>query len=185
MKSRKKKNISLYRNRKKVNQHNNRKLNPKPKKKRKIKISLLKFRKALKNSHGNISIIAERLGVAWTTVDNFLKRSEPSSQKARKLFKKEKNRIKDVRINDAITRIHEIIKNGNDKNAGSNARWLLEKLKKEDYGKEVSTTIKGDKNNPININQKQVNIPIEALDLPLELQKQLLEAIEKKEDENI
>lgn len=135
------------------------------------------FIDALIGSCGNKKVIAEKLHVSRQTVCNLLNR--PDWADVRDLYAQEL----ELSLDDAEETIRHLINQRGDlRVAGENARWLLSRLKKETYGL-------ADRRFPVNVNvnnqnNTQVNtalvgaIPVESLTLPIEVKRQLLEAVD-------
>lgn len=139
-----------------------------PRKPGRPRITKAEFVEALRGTGGIKTTIAERLGVYYGTVSNLLNR--PDWQDVRREWAIEKERgveIAKATIMDAIQQRLDI------GIAAANARWLLSKALAQEYGDKITQTIQGG-SEPIKI--MSANVDVSAL--PLELRRQLLEAIE-------
>ena len=135
-----------------------------------------RFLNALEDSAGIKQKIAERLGCARGTVDNLLNRK--GWEDVRAAYEDEVDKVGDL----AEETVRFAMKNRVDLHVASqNARWYLERMCKDrGFGKEEKLTLQGG-DKPIEITQQA--IPIEALDLPLVLRKQILQHLEDQTKE--
>ena len=145
-------------------------LPPKEPKKRKWtrKVSKKKFVRALKGTGGLVSEIARRLGVGMAVVYDILKR--PGWETEQQAYKQEEDRMIDV----GVRVIYDGMRDPDPAVRTSNARWFLSrKARHLGYGEKVAIE-GGDR--PIAI----AAVPVESLDLPLEVRRQILEAVERR-----
>jgi len=132
--------------------------------------------KAIPGTGGVTKLIAARLGVSYSGAYAALKRDDPDIQLALEI---ERERIADI----AEITIREMMGQRMDfGTAARTARWLLERKHSDrGYKDKTEVTLQGG-NRPIQIEGKNL-VAIAQLDLPLEVRKALLDAIEKKEEE--
>ncbi len=135
------------------------------------------FLKALEGSGGIKSRIAERLRTTPAVVNTLLHR--PDWDDMREAFDAERERV----IDTAEQTIKEAIENKADPVlATQNARWYLDRMAKaRGYGSESKVTVEGG-DKPIRTASVNV-IAVETLNLPVELRRQLLAAVEQKEQD--
>lgn len=134
------------------------------------------FKKAMAGTGGIKSLIAENLGVARSTVTTLLDRPDWADVLA--LYMEEVEAGKD----EAETCIRDAIKQRGDLSTASlNARWLLSRVRRQKYGDESTVKVEGGKT-PVRLDVLSANIPVESLNLPLELKRQIIEAMDAKED---
>lgn len=120
-------------------------------------------------------MIAENLGVSRSVVVNLLNR--PDWTDVNVMWQEEVA----GGVDDAKICIRQAIAQRLDLGVASmNARWYLSKIEKEIFGDQSKTIVEGgDKA----INITNLNIDVSTLPLPLEVKRQILEAIEKKDEE--
>lgn len=151
------------------------------------RISKPRFLKALEGTGGIKVRIAENLECAYSTVHYLLKRKSWADML--QAYNEEYDKIGDLAeetVKEAIE-LRGTTKDGDKvpamNTASKNARWLLsQKHKGRGYGKD-ETTINiqgGDK--PVQV-EGYHTVSIEELDLPLDMRRAVLEAIEKKAEE--
>lgn len=134
-----------------------------------------RFLRALEGSAGIRKVIAERLGCSWGTVNNLLNRR--GWEDVREAYQDEIEKVGDLAEN-AIKRAIESTVDLN--TATTNARWYLErKCKDRGFGKEEKLVLQGG-DKPIEISSQ--SIPIETLDLPIALKRQILQHLETKKE---
>jgi len=146
-------------------------------KKRKLRprIRRQRFMAALFDSCGILTVIGERLGCTAATVKRYLDR--PDWADIREMWEEEREKL----ICLAECRIKKVLENNSPSMAqvsAQTARWVLSRLAKDRYGDTKRMVLEGG-DKPIEVNNKQVSI--DSLDLPLEVRKTLLEAMEKQE----
>lgn len=145
---------------------------PKP---RQQKVTRSQVIRAIEDSGGIKKDIAGKLKISRPYLDKLL--NLPGWEVVKKVYLEEVSTVTD----DAENTIRKAINAHYDlPTASANARWYLSKIKKDTYGDETTTVIEGGKSPLKTIN---VNVPIEALDLPVETQRQILEALDKREQE--
>lgn len=131
---------------------------------------------AIRGSGGIKQLIADRLGCSWTTVYLCLSREGPGWDRVRTAYRDECERIGDLAeeaIKDCITQRRDLAV------ASQNARWFLSRRHKErGFGDESKVTVQGG-DKPIQV--QATKYTLDDLDLPLEVRKEILKAIEKKE----
>ena len=132
------------------------------------------FVKAARGSCGNRGWIAKRLGVAPTSIYRLLEREDWEDM--RKVVAEEEDEMIDLSQSALRDAIEQRLDMGT---ASRTAQWYLQrKAKHLGFGEESKVVHEGG-DNPL---QVQTNtIPIEALGLPIEIRRLILEAIEKKE----
>jgi len=137
------------------------------------RINKPRFLKALAGSGGLKKTICERLGCSYDAVNNILKR--PGWEDIQLAYWEEVEKVADL----AEGTIQAAIENRADMTlATQNARWYLErKCRGRGFGKETVLTLEGGEK-PLLVSQAAV--PVETLDLPLEVKKAILEALERK-----
>lgn len=132
-------------------------------------------RKAILDCYGNRKVLTERLGCAYSTVRDMLNRV--GWEDVRELFDEETERLKDL-AEDAI--VKSMQSTTDIRTATWNARWLLERKGKDrGYGKEETINVQGG-DRPV---QHQHHVLLETLDLPLDVRRTVLAALESKETE--
>ena len=138
-----------------------------------VPVTKARFLKALRGTFGIRGRIAHRLQCRRETVIHLLQR--PDWEDVRQAVKQEEEFVLDT----AESTLFYCMKQRDDlKIASANAKWLLgRKAIKRGYGEKQRVTLEGGKR-PI---RTEATIPITALDLPLELRRQLLEAMNKYE----
>lgn len=151
-------------------------LKPRKKVRRVPTIKKSRYRKAILGSFGNKSLIAERLGCSVAAVYKALAREGWEDIKA--LLEIELERVADVAEDTILTAMKQRMDMAT---ASRTAQWLLSRArhrnrKMTDESKVIHEG--GDK--PIQVSSA---IPVDALDLPLEVRKQILEAVERKAQE--
>lgn len=129
------------------------------------------FVKALKDTGGVMTAIAENLGIARGTVSQLLNRADWAD--VNEEWRQECNAVTD----GAETAIKELIEQKFDLNVRSTtARWYLSRKKREEYGDEIKTVHSGSVNTKVS-----TGIDIETLNLPIEVRKKILEAVDAAE----
>ena len=132
------------------------------------------FIQALAGTGGILIAIARNMGVHRQTVVNLIERPDWADMRA--LLKEEI----DTRADLAEEAILTSIKSRVDPSQTLNARWYLSKVKKVIYGDETRTVIEGGET-PVKV--ATLNIDVNELDLPLELKREILLALDKKEEQ--
>ena len=149
-------------------------MKPKQRNKLRVKITPKALIKAIKGSAGSITEIAKRLLIRRTAVGNCLKRAGPEWDLVRKAYESEVEGSLDV----AEKTIHFLVTQRKDLGeAGKNARWILERRRRQIFGEKKSVEVSGG-DKPI----RQELVTIDALNgLPNDLKREILEHIEKAE----
>lgn len=143
------------------------------------KTSKVDFIRAMAGSHGVKKRIAERLKVTRGTVDDLLER--PDWSDVRELYFEELKTRTDY-AEDRLMR--SIVQEDDPVLATKAATWLLERTMAETYGKRViQTTVHEGGQNPIR--HIGIQIPVEALDKPVEVQRELLKSLDQHEQRQI
>lgn len=128
------------------------------------------MKKAIKDSGGIMTRVAERLGVHRTTVRHLLLKDSWAEERA--LFEEERDAVCDTAeqtIQDLIVQRIDLSQ------AGVTARWLLERLGKErGFGTTEEIRIGGN-GTPVKVDM------VELSALPLTLRKQILRHLKKDE----
>jgi transcriptional regulator with XRE-family HTH domain len=133
------------------------------------------FIKALIGSRGIHQTIAERLGCSVSTIDAYINRDREGWDEVRLIYAGEKATF----IDAAEKAIDETIEQRMDVQSRLNAaKWALSKLKKDVYGDRVVNVHEGGKTP---IKTISATIDISSLNLPIEVQRQILEAMDKQE----
>lgn len=150
-----------------------------PGKGKRLKITPVRFKKALEGSHGIKGLIAQRLGCSYYALSKALAREGDAWDECRYLYKLEQEKVGDL----AERTIFEVMRSMKDVPvAAQTARWYLDRKHVDrGYGKKEQVTLEGGQN-PISINHTL--IPIAALNLPLETKREILKAMEAWEKEN-
>lgn len=134
------------------------------------------FINAIPGTWGNLLSISKNLGVIRQTVVRYLKKEDWSD--VREMVLEEE----DAAADESLESVKASIKNKNPlidySNATLNARWYLERRRRNKFGNESKTIVEGGIN-PIRVNA--VTIPVEALNLPVELKRKLLEHVDQQE----
>ncbi len=132
-------------------------------------LSKKKVLAAIEGSGGILIRIAERLNVPYTALTYVLRKEDWADVKC-KLFE-EQERLADV----AENRIWREIEFGDPEVATKNARWVLSRyrFRARGYGEQDQKITVGG-GDPIQV--QQTNLTIDALDLPLEVKKMILDA---------
>lgn len=134
------------------------------------------FIRALEGTGGIKNEIAKNLGVSRMTVRKLLVR--PDWADVREAWEEECENLGDL----AVTTIKDMIKQRLDfGTAAGAAKWYLSRVRREQFGDESKTIIEGGKK-PLQINQLNANIPIEALDLPIEVKRQIINALDARDE---
>lgn len=128
--------------------------------------------KAIKGTAGIKMRIARRLGVGWCAVQNALHR--PGWEDTLQAWQEEREKGVDIAENAIMT----AMKQKDDLFLATiNARWFLEKRSQATYGKKSEVTVQGG-DSPLKMQTNVVNV--DTLNLPLEVRKQLLQAMDEK-----
>lgn len=142
---------------------------------RKPIVTKAEFLKALPGSGGIRNELARRLKINRFTVRMLLERPDWQDM-LQAVFEEE-----ETMVDEAQSALQYAIAQRLDIGVSSmNARWLLSKVRKQTYGEETKTVIEGGKN-PVRVNTANLTIPIEALTLPIEVRRVVLEAADKME----
>ena len=105
------------------------------------------------NKRLNRILTAFKMGADNKTACSFAKISEPTYYayiKKNPEFLMEVDRMKDLIKHESVKRINKIIKKGDDKEAGENARWYLERKYRDEYGKESGMKVQIQNNQQTN-----------------------------------
>jgi hypothetical protein len=134
------------------------------------------FKKAIKGSWGNRTVIAERLGILRNRVDQRL--CDPDWKDVRQYYDQEHERVADIAEDTVLYAIRQKL------DVATAARTALALLAKARYNNrnlgDESKIIHEGGDKPIHtVNENVINV--ESLELPLEVRKAILEAIEAKE----
>lgn len=150
-----------------------------PEKRRGLKLTPVRVKKALEGSHGIKGLIAQRLGCSYYALSKAMAREGDAWDECRYLYKLEQEKVGDL----AERTIFEVMRSMKDVPvAAQTARWYLDRKHVDrGYGKKEQVTLEGGQN-PISINHTL--IPIAALNLPLETKREILKAMEAWEKEN-
>jgi len=133
--------------------------------------------RAIKGSGGIVLNIAERGGWSRGMVYDYLKGDK--WPEVREAFLQEREKVGDLAENTIQTVINQRLDLGE---AARTARWYLERrCPDRGYKDKKELTLEGGKR-PLHI-QNETLIPLESLNLPLEVRKQILEAMEAQEEE--
>ena len=126
--------------------------------------------RAIRGTCGIISKIAGNLGCGYLTVRRYL--NKPGWEDVRERYMYEIESMCDL----AECTLVKAMKSDDLRTASSTARWWLEKKRRQEYGQksEVDITPK-----PPNIDVN-TNVPIDALDLPLETRRTILAAMRER-----
>jgi len=148
------------------------------KSKRRTFITKAKFRKALEGTGGILSRVAERLGCNPNTMYNWAKKHKDDPE-VQEWIENEKNVLADTAEDTIKTMMQQRL---DFSVASRTAKWYLERKHPErGYRENKTMTLEGGQT-PIHVKNENI-LPIESLDLPLDVRKQLLAAIEEKENE--
>jgi len=139
-----------------------------------------RFLKALAGTGGLKTEIAERLGCAYGTVLELLKREDWADVVAR--YWEEVEQVGDLAeqcVRSAITQRLDLGV------ASLNARWYLTRKCRDRGYQDASKLVVegGDKDKPVHVAHSDADVSLEDLDLPLELKRKVLEALERREAE--
>lgn len=150
-----------------------------PEKRRGLKLTPVRVKKALEGSHGIKGFIAQRLGCSYYALSKAMAREGDAWDECRYLYKLEQEKVGDI----AERTVFEVMRSMKDVPvAAQTARWYLDRKHVDrGYGKKEQVTLEGGQN-PISINHTL--IPIAALNLPLETKREILKAMEAWEKEN-
>jgi hypothetical protein len=133
------------------------------------------FIKAMVGTGGIKTQIAKRLGSHRVTVAALLHRPDWADVRALYLAEVQAG------LDDAENAIRVAICDHTDlPTATANARWLLSRRRPKEYG-DKSTTVFAGGDNPVRVNAANINI--DALNLPIEMKRKLLQAIDARERE--
>lgn len=139
-------------------------------------ISPAKLAVAIEGTNGNKSEIARRLGLSRIGVVQALARKGVEWDLVRKIYQCEEDRMAD----GARTTIEEMIWQREDLAVALRAsQWILEKTEKK-FAKSETLKLEGGEN-PLQIQQQQQVMNVDALTLSLDTRKALLVAMEAKE----
>lgn len=124
--------------------------------------------------------LAERLGCNYCTLLGALKIEGEEWDMVRKCLIQEEMKIGDLAEETVI----DVMEQRLDMSvASTTARWFLDRKHSDrGYGKKSQVTLEGG-HNPIKLAAQQV-LPLDELDLPLKVKKQILDAMEKLEGRN-
>jgi hypothetical protein len=131
-----------------------------------------RFIRAMRNTRGIKRLIADNLGIAYQTVANLLERPDWADVREAWLAEREKA------IDTAEDTVLKAIEGDDPIPATTNARWLLSKLRPAQYGEKQTAVIEGG-DKPLKILQGVVDL--NALALPLEIKRHVLQALDAKE----
>ncbi len=150
-----------------------------PEKRRGLKLTPVRVKKALEGSHGIKGLIAQRLGCSYYALSKAMARDGDAWDECRYLYKLEQEKVGDI----AERTVFEVMRSMKDVPvAAQTARWYLDRKHVDrGYGRKEQVTLEGGQN-PISINHTL--IPIAALNLPLETKREILKAMEAWEKEN-
>jgi hypothetical protein len=150
-----------------------------PEKRRGLKLTPVRVKKALEGSHGIKGLIAQRLGCSYYALSKAMAREGDAWDECRYLYKLEQEKVGDI----AERTVFEVMRSMKDVPvAAQTARWYLDRKHVDrGYGRKEQVTLEGGQN-PISINHTL--IPIAALNLPLETKREILKAMEAWEKEN-
>lgn len=144
-----------------------------PRKRPVVRISKARFIKALEGTGGRKSDIAKRLGCSVGTVGNKLRAEGWGDVEA--MYQEEVEKINDL----AEATIVNAMSNKDLVQATKNARWWLQRKAVDRGFGDVSRKIVEGGDAPIKV--LQVTVPINTLKLPLEMRREILEALEEEE----
>lgn len=142
---------------------------------RPLSSSKYRFIRALRQTRGIKTLIAKNLGVTYSVVHDLLERPDWSDVKQAWLDEKEKSADK---AEDVILKSIEDY-DEDPSLATANAKWLLSKLRPKEFGDKTTTVLEGGEN-PIKVMQGMVDL--NALALPPEIKRQVLEALDAKDE---
>lgn len=147
-----------------------------PRKKKKPIITKAEFLAALKGSGGVISVVIEKLKIHRATLKSILAREDWAD-----MVEELKNEVEDG-VDIAENTILDAMKQRLDMNLAANtAKWYLSKRRKETFGEEQTKADAGAKT--IHDHRTQtVNIGVDALNLPVEMKRKLLQELDRYED---
>jgi hypothetical protein len=142
-----------------------------------VHVTKKRFLKALKGTGGVKSRIAENLDCTWGVVQNcLLKKGWEDIVAAYEEECEDRGDRAENAVDDAIDQRKDM------KTSARTARWYLEqKHSDRGYGNKVEHSFKKGVH-PLHVEEKRINI--DSLDLPIDVKKQVLYAIEKKEAED-
>lgn len=131
--------------------------------------------KAIQGTGGIMTKIAIRAGCSRGALVWCIHNREGEDwDKVREVLKDEQERV----IDDAESRIGDLIKQDEDRNvASATARWFL--TKRRGYFSDKHTVVVEGGENPVKVEQTKGMVDIAALDLPVDVKRAVLEAIEK------
>jgi hypothetical protein len=142
--------------------------------KKPVRLTLQKIINAIPDSGGIIKRIAERLDCSYTHVCEQIKK-HPEAVDALAV---ERERVGDIAEETVLDMMRQRIDMGE---AARTSRWYLERRHPDrGYVERKHTTIEGG-DKPLHV-QNETLLPIDSLDLPLAVKKQILEAMEKKDE---
>jgi hypothetical protein len=137
------------------------------------RISRKRFLRALEGTGGLKTLLAERLGCAVATIDNILKRD--GWEEIQEAYLVEIERVGDLAEKTLISSIQQT---EDPQLAATSAKWYLSRrCKKRGYADESKVTYEGGEE-PIRVAHV---VAIDSLDLPLDVRRQILEGVERKE----
>ena len=154
-------------------------------KRRGLKLTPVRVKKALEGSHGIKGLIAQRLGCSYYALSKAMAREGDAWDECRYLYKLEQEKVGDL----AERTIFEVMRSMKDVPvAAQTARWYLDRKHVDrGYGKKEQVTLEGGQN-PITM--QHTLIPVGELNLSLQCKREILKAMEAwertkaKEDES-
>jgi hypothetical protein len=130
---------------------------------------------AMKDTGGILRAIAMNLGVSRELLKRTMER--PDWADIRELWEQ----AREEGIDEAeLTILHAIRQRLDLGTAAATARWFLSKVQRERFGDDKTLTVEGG-DHPIKT--QSVNVNLDSLDLPLEVRRVLLHAIDVKDEE--
>jgi len=143
-----------------------------------VRLTPIRIYKALSGTGGNKSVIAKRLGCHYQALLKVLVKEGEDWDKVRLAIKREAETIGDI----AEQTVRQAMEQRLDISVASTAaRWHLDR-KHADRGYGKKDHVKIDGGDPIQVNHTL--IPIDKLDLPVDVKVQVFDAMKKYQDEN-
>ena len=156
-----------------------------PEKRRGLKLTPVRVKKALEGSHGIKGLIAQRLGCSYYALSKAMAREGDAWDECRYLYKLEQEKVGDIAEITVCESMQQRVDIGV---ASTTARWYLDRKHADrGYGKKDQLTLEGG-SNPITM--QHTLIPVGELNLSLQCKREILKAMEvwertkTKEDES-
>lgn len=140
------------------------------------------FIRAMTGTQGTMLRIAKNMGCDRSTVRGLLAR--PDWQDMRDLLAQDIKAGDEELVDLSLLALHDALKQRLDQNlSASVGKWVLSRRRKELYGDETrNTTIVEGGANPVQM--AHMHVSVESLNLPVEVKRQILEAHDRKQEQD-